>query len=116
MCFRHVMFKTYQFSTNENKVFKGLVQVRVNDAHVSLQNRLHVQKKMGKEDMNGRSLVLNVRCHFKSLRPKSKPNLHLKSLCLKRLWNSRKPSSHVMEGRGLSLYNKEFRKPKCGPL
>jgi len=69
---------------------------------------LHGQKNLGKGDMNGRSLVLNMRCHFESLRPFSKPNLHLKSLCLKRLWNSRKPSSHVMEGRGLSLYKKKF--------
>jgi hypothetical protein len=70
--------------------------------------KLHGQKNLGKGDMIGRSLILNVKCHFESLRPQSKLDFHLKSLLLKRLWNSRKPSSHVMEGKGLSLYQKKI--------
>jgi len=31
-CFRHVMFKTCQYATNDDKMFKGLVQVNVKDA------------------------------------------------------------------------------------
>jgi hypothetical protein len=31
-CFRHVMFKTCQYATNDDKNFKGLVQVNVKDA------------------------------------------------------------------------------------
>jgi hypothetical protein len=64
----------------------------------------------------GEGFVLDVGCHFESLRPHSKPNLHPKSSCLRKVQNSNKPSSHVMEDKRLSFYNKEFQKPKCGPL
>jgi hypothetical protein len=55
----------------------------------------------------GEGFVLDVGCHFESLRPHSKPNLHPKSSCLRKVQNSDKR---------LSFYNKEFQKPKCGPL
>jgi len=53
---------------------------------------------------------LNVGCHLENLRPLWKPNLHLKSSCLKRLWNSDKLSSLVTESKRLLLYNKRVLK------
>jgi hypothetical protein len=51
-----------------------------------------------------------VGCHLENLRPLLKPNLHLKSSCLKRLWNSNKHSSLVTESKKLLLYNKRVPK------
>jgi hypothetical protein len=55
---------------------------------------------------NGRRLALNVGCHLENLRPLSKLDLHPKSLCLKRPWNSNKPSSLVMEGKNITTQQK----------
>ncbi len=35
--FGHVMFKACQYATNDDKVFKGLIQVNVKDAQATLQ-------------------------------------------------------------------------------
>lgn len=60
---------------------------------------------MGKGGMKG----LNVGCCLDNLKHLSKPNLHPKSSCLNKLWNSCKPSSFVMEGKKIRLhYSKEF--------
>ncbi len=36
-CFGHVLFKTCQYATNDDKVFMGLRQVSVKDAQIGLQ-------------------------------------------------------------------------------
>jgi len=69
--------------------------------------------KVGK---NGKRLVLNVGCCFKNLEPLSKLNLHPKSSCLKRPWNSSKLSSLVTKGKRLLFYSKKLQRPKCGLL
>ncbi len=47
-CSRHVMFKTCQYATNDDKLFKGLVQVNVKDAYATLQKTIKWSKKFGK--------------------------------------------------------------------
>jgi hypothetical protein len=44
-------------------------------------------------------------CDFENLIPLSKLDLHLKLSCLKGPYNLNKPSSLVMKGKKLSLYN-----------
>jgi hypothetical protein len=92
------------------------MEVNGKDAQVTLQKLLHGQRNLVKVGKNGRRVVLNVGCHFKNLKPLSKPNLHPKSSCLKKPWNSSKLSSFIMKGKRLLLYNKEFQRPKCGML
>jgi hypothetical protein len=77
---------------------------------------LHGPRNLVEVGKNGRRFVLNVGCRLKKLRPLSKLDLHPKSSCLKKPWNSNKLSSLVMEGKRLLLYNKEFQRPKCGLL
>jgi hypothetical protein len=50
-------------------------------------------------DMNEKNLALKLGCDLKNLSPLSKLILYPKSLCLKRLWDSSKSSSHGMEGK-----------------
>jgi hypothetical protein len=51
---------------------------------------------MGKGGMKGLTVG-----YLENLKHLSKPNLHPKSSCLNRLWNSCKSSSLVMEGKKL---------------
>jgi hypothetical protein len=110
------MSKVCQYATYNDKIFKGLMQVNVEDAQTTFKILLHGPRNLVKVGKNGRRFVLNVGFCLEKLRPLSKLNLHPKSSCLKRPWKSSKPSSLVMEGKRLLLYNKEFQRPKCGLL
>jgi len=110
-CLKHVS------ATNGNKVFKGLVQVNVKDVHVALQKMITLWiKKSKKGRQEWEKACIQCGMPPRKLKTVIKTKFASKSSCLRRLWNSSKQSSHVMEGRILSLYNKEFQKPKCGPL
>ncbi len=47
-CFGHVMSKACQYATNDEKIFVGLKNVNVKDAHVALQKIITWTKKFGK--------------------------------------------------------------------
>jgi hypothetical protein len=53
---------------------------------------------MGKGGMKG----FNLGCCLENLKHLSKPNVHPKSSCLNKLWNSCKPSSLVMKSEKLN--------------
>jgi len=76
----------------------------------------HGLKNLKMGGKNGRRLTLNEGCNLKKLIPLSKSYFHLKSSCLRKLWNLNNPSSFVMESKILPLYNQEFKRPKCGLL
>jgi hypothetical protein len=47
-CFGNAMYKMCQYVINDDKVFKGLMQVNVKDAQVVLQNAIKWTKKSTK--------------------------------------------------------------------
>jgi hypothetical protein len=54
-CFGHVLFKTCQYATNDDKVFMGLRQVSVKDAQIGLQKNNYLDKN-GKEVIMGENV------------------------------------------------------------
>jgi hypothetical protein len=49
MCFGHIMFKAYQYATNDEKVIVGLKQVDVKATQGNLQKIITWTKKSRKE-------------------------------------------------------------------
>ncbi len=98
-CFGHVLFKTCQYFMNDDKVSMGLKKVSVKDAQIGLQTTILRLKSLGRGGKSGRKLVLKVVCCFMSSKHPSKQDLQAKSLCLKYVLNSKKPSFFVMACR-----------------
>jgi hypothetical protein len=63
--FGHVMFKGYQYATNDDNVFTRLQHVNVKDDQVVYKKPLFRPKSQGRGDKNGNGLVLKVKCDTK---------------------------------------------------
>jgi hypothetical protein len=108
-CFGNEMSKAWQYVINDDKVSKGLMQISVKDAQVVLQKTITWTKKSmkGRQEW-GKDCIECVMSTWK-FETHVKIIFALKvSYNLKRPWNSSTPSSFVMEGKRLSLYNKKF--------
>jgi hypothetical protein len=66
ICFGHVMFKTCQYATNDDKVSVGLTLVNVKDAQTCLQKIITWTNNLGKGGKNGKMPELRVGCGTKT--------------------------------------------------
>ncbi len=64
--FGHVMFKAYQYATNDDKVFVRLQHVSVKDTHGGYIKHLIKPNGQGRGGRNGNGLVLKVKCDTKN--------------------------------------------------
>jgi hypothetical protein len=88
--------------------------MNVKIVQIVLQNAITWTKKYEKGKEEWEKTCIDVGCI--ELKTFIRTKFVSKSLYLKRPWNSNMPSSHVMKGKGLYFYKKEFLRPKCGLL
>ncbi len=66
ICFKHVMCKTCQYVTNDDKVYTSLTLVSMTDVQTSLQKIIIWTKNQRKGDMSEKRVALKMRCDIES--------------------------------------------------
>jgi len=117
MCFGHIMFNTYQYATNDEKVITSLKHiVSVKSTHGNLQKIITWTKNWKREGKNGKRHVVKRSCSLRNSRPQWKLNLLVMWLCLTNYWNSKRPFSCVMGKKGQLFCSKKFLMLRYGEL